>query len=69
MSGDMEKLSEIQWKINKAVEKKKSIKISDYAAQNPDEFLAESFALHELSEETSPYAEKVMDVVNKYFGR
>lgn len=43
------------------------IKISDYASKDADEFLAEAFAQAKLSENPSPYAKKVLDVVDKYF--
>ena len=35
---------------------------------DPDEFLAESFAMHELGIKKSPYAERAAEVLEKYFG-
>lgn len=43
------------------------VKISDYASKDIDEFLAESFAQAKLSDNPSEYANKVLDVVDKYF--
>ncbi len=43
------------------------IKISDYAEKDVDEFLAEAFAQAKLAEKPSPYAQKVLGVVDKYF--
>ena len=46
---------------------KNEIFISNYAAKNADEFMAESFAQAMLSDNPSPYAIKVLEAVNKYF--
>ncbi len=35
---------------------------------DPDEFLAEAFAMHELGIKKSPYAERVAGVLGRYFG-
>ena len=43
--------------------------ISDYANTNINEFVAESFAMSELSENPSPYAKEVHDIIVKYFGK
>lgn len=43
------------------------VKISDYADKDIDEFLAEAFTQAKLAENPSPYALKVLDVVEKYF--
>lgn len=44
-----------------------SIKISDYASKDIDEFLAEAFTQAKLSDNPSPYSKQVLDVVDKYF--
>ena len=41
--------------------------ISAYAEQDADEFLADSFAMAKLSDNPSPYALRVLEVVDKYF--
>lgn len=41
--------------------------ISAYANTNLDEFLAEAFAMAKLSSKPSPYAEQVLEIVDKYF--
>lgn len=69
LTGNMDKMKEIQDELNAIDKKINNVKISDYAGSNADEFLAESFALAELSTETSPYADKVMELVKEYFGR
>lgn len=69
LTGDTEKMQEIQKKLNEFDAAVDRVKISDYAGANADEFLAESFALAELSTESSPYADKVMELVKEYFGR
>lgn len=45
------------------------IYISNYAGKNNDEFMAEAFAMAKLSDEPSPYAVEVMELVEEYFGR
>ena len=45
------------------------IKISLYANKDVDEFFAEAFTQAKLSKHPSPYAKKVLNVANKYFGK
>lgn len=44
-------------------------RISIYSMTNPDEFVAEAFAQQMLNGKYNATAAKVMDVLNKYFGR
>jgi len=53
-----------EWK-----EEVSKIFVSEYAKKNADEFLAESFAMAELSDEPSPFALEVLEIVKKYFTR
>ena len=41
--------------------------ISDYANESVDEFLAEAFTQAKLYDDASPYAVKVLEIVDKYF--
>lgn len=45
------------------------IKISDMSLQNADEFMAEAFTEYRLGKNPGIYAEKVTEVLNKYFGK
>lgn len=45
------------------------VKISDYSMSCVDEFVAESFANSKLGVNQNPYAEEVVSVLDKYFGR
>ncbi len=50
------------------VQVRKDGKVYTIEKDDPDEFLAESFAMHELGIRKSPYAERVAGVLEKYFG-
>jgi hypothetical protein len=45
------------------------IKLSNYSMLNADEFLAESFTSVQIGTGSNSYAEKVVEVLKKYFGR
>ena len=75
-------IAKIRREYNKAVAKDPSLKISAYSKTNIDEFMAESFTLAKMVEMGLPitnqtglnekglsYAQKVLEVINKYFKR
>lgn len=67
-NNDLDELARIQKELKVYDDAIESVRISEYASSSPEEFLAESFALCELSTETSPYAERVMNLIKEYFG-
>lgn len=44
-----------------------SLKISDYAGTDVDEFMAEAFTQAKLKEEPSPYAIRALEIIDKHF--
>lgn len=52
----------------KAKERLDEVRISRYSLENSDEFMADSFAQVELADKHSPYAERAVNVLNKYYG-
>ena len=52
----------------KAKERLDAVRISRYSLENSDEFMADSFAQVKLAEKHSPYAERAVNVLNKYYG-
>lgn len=52
----------------KAKERLDAVRISRYSLENSDEFMADSFAQVILAEKHSPYAERAVNVLNKYYG-
>lgn len=44
-----------------------TLRISGYSQKDVDEFLAEGFTQAKLAENPSPYAKKVLEIVDKYF--
>lgn len=65
--------AETQWKAfqeDAALQKKiKEVKISEYSMRSADEFMAEAFTEYRLGKNPGTYAEKVTEVLNKYFGK
>lgn len=65
--------AETQWKAfqeDAALQKKiKEVKISGYSMRSADEFMAEAFTEYRLGKNPGTYAEKVTEVLNKYFGK
>lgn len=51
----------------KAKEKLESVRISRYSLADVDEFMADGFAQANLADKTSPYAKKIMDILDKYY--
>ena len=51
----------------KAKEKLESVRISRYSLTDVDEFMADGFAQANLADKTSPYAKKIMDILDKYY--
>lgn len=47
----------------------KKVKISKYSMENSDEFLAEAFTQAKIGEDRSPYTDKLMKIIDKYFKR
>jgi hypothetical protein len=43
--------------------------ISKYGDTNSDEFMAECFALKQLGGSQNDYADRIMDIIEKHFGR
>lgn len=66
-TADIDELNKLQSEAIEAKRKLDAVKISKYSMENADEFMAEAFAQEKLSEDPSPYAKKVLDVVDKYF--
>lgn len=57
-------------KARELTERLNELTLSKYALTNSDEFMAESFAQHELgTEDANEYVTQVMEVINRYFGR
>jgi hypothetical protein len=56
-------------KAKEAAQALSEAKISNYSLTNVDEFLAESFANEKLGYNSNPYSERVVAVLDKYFGR
>ena len=57
---------------DKAVELEKQLNamtVSKYGNENSDEFMAECFTLRHLGVGTNEYADRIMDILDKYFGR
>lgn len=52
----------------KAKERLDAVRVSRYSLENSDEFMADSFVQVQLADEHSPYAGRVVDVLNKYYG-
>lgn len=52
----------------KAKERLDAVRISRYSLESSDEFMADSFVQVQLAEKQSPYARRVVDVFNKYYG-
>lgn len=58
------------WKKAQDLEKElKNVKISKYADMSIDEFMAEAFADAKIGSNPSEYSEKVLGVIDKYFGK
>ncbi len=47
----------------------KEVKISEYSMRSADEFMAEAFTEQRLGKEPGTYAEKVTEILDKYFGK
>ncbi len=63
-------ISEAETKrLRKIEEDIKKLKISDYAAQDADEFLAEAFTDAKLGVQPSEYSKKVLDIIDRNFKR
>lgn len=52
----------------KAKKKLESVRISRYSLTDVDEFMADSFVQVQLADRQSPYAERAVNVLNKYYG-
>ena len=52
----------------RAKERLDAVRISRYSLESSDEFMADSFVQVQLAEKQSPYARRVVDVLNKYYG-
>jgi hypothetical protein len=46
-----------------------AVKLSRYSMENADEFMAEAFAQAKIGSETGKYSDRVMEVLDKYFGK
>lgn len=53
--------------LSKAQKELKAIKISEYSTESADEFMAEAFTQAKIGKNTSDYAAKVMQIIDKYF--
>lgn len=75
-------IAKVRREYNKAIAQDPTLKISSYANDSIEEFMAESFALSKmdemgipityqtgLSEGGLPYAQKVLEIIDKYFKR
>jgi len=53
----------------KAKERLDAVRISRYSLESSDEFMADSFVQVQLAEKQSPYAKRVVAVLDKYYGK
>ena len=53
----------------KAKERLDAVRISRYSLKNSDEFMADSFVQVQLADRQSPYAKRVVAVLDKYYGK
>ena len=63
---EFDKIREELAEINKKLQNKK---ISNYSLINSDEFMAEAFTESQIGEYQTEYSKRVMEVLDKYFGR
>ena len=63
---EMDRLGQIAIEAMDAVD---AVKLSEYSLTDIDEFLAEAFTNERIGVNSNSYAQEVMTVINKYFGR
>lgn len=67
LADDLDDMATLQKEAKKAKERLDKIKISRYSMQNADEFMAESFVNVKIGKEPSPWSEKAVSILDKYF--
>lgn len=69
IEGDIQKGEALQKQFFAAEEKLKAVKLGEYSLSNADEFMAEAFTNEKIGAKSNPYAKRVVEVLDRYFGR
>lgn len=69
IEGDIRKGEALQKQFFAAEERLKAVKLGEYSMSNADEFMAEAFTNEKIGVKSNPYAKRVVEVLDRYFGR